>query len=36
MHFHGYCVLMVQYTYMFAQEEDDAGTAGVLIICTQP
>ena len=31
MHLQGYCVLMVQYIYMFAQEEDDAGTAGVLI-----
>ena len=31
MHLQGYCVLMVQYIYMFAQEEDDAGTAGVLM-----
>ena len=31
MHLQGYCALMVQYIYMFAQEDDDAGTAGVLM-----
>ena len=31
MHFKGYSVIMIQNIYMFAQEEDDAGTAGVLM-----
>ena len=31
MHPQGYCVLMVKYIYMSAQEEYDAGTAGVLM-----
>ena len=31
MHLQGYCVLMVQYIYISAQERDDAGTAGVLM-----
>ena len=30
MHLEGYCVPLVQYFYISAQEEDDAGTAGVL------
>ena len=30
MHLQGYCVPLVQYFYISAQEEDDAGTAGVL------
>ena len=29
-HLQGYCVPLVQYFYISAQEEDDAGTAGVL------
>ena len=31
MHLQVFCVLMIQYIYMSAQEEDDAGTAGVLM-----
>ena len=31
MNHQGYCVLMVEYIYIFAQERDDAGTAGVLM-----
>ena len=31
MHLQRYRVLWVQYIYMPAQEEDDAGTAGVLM-----
>ena len=31
MHLQGYCVLMVQYIYISAQERDDAGIAGVLM-----
>ena len=31
MHLQGYCVLMVQYIYISAQERDGAGTAGVLM-----
>ena len=31
MHLKGYCVLRLQYFYIFAQEKDDAGTAGVLM-----
>ena len=30
MHLQKYCVPLVQYFYISAQEEDDAGTAGVL------
>ena len=31
MHLQWYCVLMIQYIYISAQEWDDAGTAGVLM-----
>ena len=31
MHLPGYCVLMVQYIYISAQERDAAGTSGVLM-----
>ena len=31
MHLQGYCVLMVQYIFISAQERDDAGIAGVLM-----
>ena len=31
MDLQGYCVVMVHYIYISAQERDDAGTAGVLM-----
>ena len=31
MDLQGYCVVMVYYIYISAQERDDAGTAGVLM-----
>ena len=31
LHIQEYCVLLVKYIYMSAQEEDNAGTAGVLM-----